>query len=135
VETQKQIYERLAAFRYALRRFQRFSEGAATAAGLTAQHYLALLAIEGFPGRNEITIKELAERLQLEHHSVVGLVDRLARDGMLLRKPSVEDKRCVLVRLTAKGRRSLEKLAALHQEHIQKEGPELARVLTDAYGG
>src|SRR4051812_21311829 len=118
METKKQLYERLAAFRYALRRFLRFSEDVAADLGLTAQHYLTLLAIGGFPGRDEVTIKELAERLQLEHHSVVGLVDRLSRERLLVRKDSVEDRRCVLVRLTAKGRRILEKLAVLHRQHL-----------------
>jgi DNA-binding MarR family transcriptional regulator len=131
METKKQLYERLAAFRYALRRFHRFSEDLAAEAGLTAQHYLTLLAIGGFPGPDEVTIKKLAERLQLEHHSVVGLVDRLSRDRLLVRKDSIEDRRCVLVRLTGRGRRILEKLATLHQEHLEKEGPELLRALQE----
>jgi DNA-binding MarR family transcriptional regulator len=77
----KSQYETLAAFRYALRRFIRFSEGAAQAAGLTAQQYQALLAIKGFPARDKVTVGELAERLQLRHQSAVGLIDRLVAPG------------------------------------------------------
>jgi DNA-binding MarR family transcriptional regulator len=134
VEAKKQLYERLAAFRYVLRRFLRFSEEVAAEFGMTAQHYLTLLAVEGYPAREEITIKELAERLQLEHHSVVGLVNRLSRDGLLLRKDSPQDKRCVLVRLTAKGKKVLEKLALRHQEHMDQHCPEFLRALGEVCG-
>src|SRR5580704_6134705 len=91
----KSQYEALAAFRFALRRFIRFSENAAQAAGITAQQYQALLAIKGFPGRDTITVGELAERLQLRHHSAVGLIDRLAAEKLVVRLPSAEDRRRV----------------------------------------
>ena len=73
----KSQYENLAAFRFALRKFLRFSEDAAGAAGLTPQQHQALLAIKGFPGRDHVTVGELAERLQIKPHSAVGLIDRL----------------------------------------------------------
>jgi DNA-binding MarR family transcriptional regulator len=74
----KAEYETLAAFRYNLRHFLRFSESAAESTGLTSRQYQALLAIKGFPARDCITVGELAEQLQIAHHSAVGLVDRLA---------------------------------------------------------
>jgi hypothetical protein len=46
----KKEYGTLAAFRYRLRHFLRFSESAAEAAGLTSRQYQALLAIRGLPG-------------------------------------------------------------------------------------
>ncbi|MEO6753630.1 MAG: helix-turn-helix domain-containing protein, partial [Chthoniobacteraceae bacterium] len=76
----KSQYEVLAAFRFALRRFLRFSEDAATAAGITPQQHQALLAIKGFPARDRVTVGELAERLQIRHHSAVGLIDRLVAE-------------------------------------------------------
>src|ERR1700761_5506251 len=78
----KSQFETLAAFRYALRRFLHFSEEAAHAAGITPQQYQALLAIKGFPSREKVTVGELAERLQLRHHSAVGLVDRLVTEKL-----------------------------------------------------
>ena len=92
----KSQYETLAAFRYALRRFIHFSEEAAQAAGITAQQYQALLAIKGFPARDNVTVGELAERLQLRHHSAVGLIDRLEAEKLVVRAPSAEDRRHVL---------------------------------------
>ncbi len=69
----KAEYEALAAFRYNLRQFLSFSESAAASAGLTPRQYQAFLAIKGFPGRDSVTIGELAEQLQIAHHSAVGL--------------------------------------------------------------
>jgi len=125
----KAQYETLAAFRYALRKFIHFSETAAQAAGITPQQHQALLAIKGFPGRDRITVGELAERLQLRHHSTVGLIDRLAREKLVARAPSPEDRRRVLVQLTPRGEKTLEKLSALHQAQLRHIGPELSRLL------
>ncbi len=125
----KSQYETLAAFRYALRRFLRFSEGAAEAAGITAQQHQALLAIKGFPARDKITVGELAERLQLRHHSAVGLIDRLVAEKLVAREPSVEDRRQVLIQLTRRGEEVLEKLASVHREQLKRIGPEISQLL------
>jgi len=125
----KAQYETLAAFRYALRKFTHFSESAAEAAGVTPQQHQALLAIKGFPGRDQVTVGELAERLQLRHHSVVGLIDRLVLEKLVTRSPSVEDRRQVLIQLTTRGEKTLEKLSGLHREQLKRIGPELSRLL------
>ena len=133
----KTQYETLAAFRYALRRFTRFSEAAAEAAGVTQQQHQALLAIKGFPRRDQVTVGELAERLQLRHHSAVGLVDRLVLEKQVVRAPSREDRRQVLIKLTGRGKKTLQKLSALHREQLKRIGPELSRLLEqlDSVGG
>ena len=88
----KADYEALAEFRYALRKFLGFSETAAGKYGVTPQQYQALLAIEGFPGRNWVTIGELAEQMRIAHHSAVGLVDRIAEGELTtLRAAGVSD--------------------------------------------
>ena len=125
----KSQYETLAAFRYALRQFIRFSEEAAQAAGITAQQHQALLAIKGFPGRDSVTVGELAERLQLRHHSTVGLIDRLVAEKLVARAPSAEDRRQVFVRLTSRGENVLEKLTSAHDEQLKRIGPELNLLL------
>src|SRR5262245_3666135 len=99
----KAQYEELAACRYALRQFLRFSERAAKSAGITAQQHQALLAIKGYPGRDQITVGELAARLQILHHSAVGLVDRLVDDDLVSREAATEDRRQVYIRLTRRG--------------------------------
>jgi DNA-binding MarR family transcriptional regulator len=125
----KSHYELLAALRHALRRFLRFSQEAAQAAGLTPQQHQALLAIKGFPGRDYVSISELAERLQLRHHSAVGLVDRLVKRQLVRRTPAKDDRRRLEVRLTAQGERLIGRLSAAHLQELRHLSPELRRLL------
>lgn len=125
----KARYETLAGFRYALRRFLRFSENAAQSAGLTPQQHQAMLAIKGYPGRDRITIGELAERLQILHHSAVGLADRLVAEGYVRRIPDSKDRRQVWLALTARGETVLERLSAAHSEELQRVGPQISQLL------
>ncbi len=125
----KAHYESLAALRYALRRFSNFSQEAARKVGTTPQQHQALLAIKGFPGRNYASIIELAERLQLRQHSVVGLVNRLVRRGLVRRLSSKVDRRRVELRLTASGEKLLERLSEIHLQELRQLGPELHRII------
>jgi DNA-binding MarR family transcriptional regulator len=129
VSLTKTDYEKLAAFRYALRQFLRFSEDAAHAAGVTPQQHQALLAIKGFPGRDWLTVSELAERLQVQHHSAVGLVDRLVEEALLIRKPSTSDRREVHLHLTSRGERLLSGLGTTHRAQLAAIGPRLKTLL------
>jgi DNA-binding MarR family transcriptional regulator len=122
-------YETLAEFRYLLRQFGAFSEGAARQAGLTAQQHQALLAIKGYPGRERVTIGELAERLNLKHHSVVGLVDRLVAGDMLRRRHDDLDKRRVTIAVTAKAEALLVGLTLAHRSELQRLAPLLQLLL------
>ena len=127
--TSKTEYEILADFRYALRRFLRFSESAARDVGLTPQQHQALLTIRGFPGREQITVGELAERLQVRHHSAVGLVDRLEAEKLIRRTRAADDRRKVYITLTARGDRLIEQLSALHREELRRMTPELRALI------
>jgi DNA-binding MarR family transcriptional regulator len=121
----KSEYEALATFRYVLRQFLRFSEDAASAIGLTPQQHQVLLAIKGYPDRDRILIGELAERLQIRHHSVVGLVDRLVTLGLVTREQGTGDRRQVFVALTDVGGDLLEQLATAHRGELRRIGPQL----------
>ncbi len=127
----KADYEKLAAFRFALRQFLRFSEEAAQGAGVTPQQHQALLAIKGYPGRDEVTVGELAERLQVRHHSAVGLVDRLSAEALVSRKPSALDRRQVNIRLTKKGEKLLAGLAEMHRAQLRRVGPKMRTLLEE----
>jgi DNA-binding MarR family transcriptional regulator len=130
-EVTKADIERLAAFRVVLRRFLHFSEEAAKAVGLTPQHYQAMLAIKGQPGRDRVTIGELAAWLLLEHHSAVGLVDRLESAGLVMREADMLDRRRVLVSLTEHGENVLAQLAAAHRAELWELGPGLVEALQE----
>jgi DNA-binding MarR family transcriptional regulator len=124
-------YAQLAAFRYALRGFLRFSEAAAAELGLTAQHYQAMLVLRACPDGQRVTINDLAEQLFIKHNSAVGLVDRLAQGKLIVREPSRVDRRKVELRLTARGRRVLAGLAAMHHRQLQAIGPGLKRFFSE----
>jgi DNA-binding MarR family transcriptional regulator len=128
----KADYELIAQFRYTLRKFLGFSEAAAAAKGVTPQQYQALLAIEGFPGRNRVTIGELAEQMQVVHHSAVGLIDRMEKSGLVRRATAEADRRQVEVFLTKKGLTLLESLFRVHQAELQSVGPQMAALLSQA---
>jgi DNA-binding MarR family transcriptional regulator len=128
----KKDYELLAQFRHTLRKFLGFSEAAAISHGITPQQYQVLLAIEGYPGRNWATIGELAEQMQIAHHSAVGLVDRMEKLRLVRRSPSKEDRRRVQVALSAKGLAILEKLYLAHRNELRSAGPQLIGLLQQA---
>ena len=123
-------YVTLAEFRYRIRRFLRFSEDAARTAGLEPQQHQLLLTVRGLPSGAEPTVGELAERLQIRHHSVVELIDRLEERGLVARHRSERDRRNVLVALTGPGEQVLEALTVRHRAELESEAPELLRVLT-----
>lgn len=122
-------YEALARFRHQLRLFLAFSETAAQKAGLTPQQHQALLAIKGFPERERVTIGELADRLQIKHHSAVELASRLVANGLAAREPAASDRRQVFLALTPQGEAVLEQLTAAHRQELRRMGPELRALL------
>src|SRR5487761_975726 len=90
-------YQALAEFRFLIRRYLTNTETAARSVGLQPQQYGCLLALRGLPNGQEASIRNLADRLQIRHHSAVELVDRMEQRGLFRRERSKEDKRRVLV--------------------------------------
>lgn len=115
----KADFTALSEFRYQMRRFERFSENAAQAEGITPLQYLLLLHIKGFPGRDWATVGELAERLQAQPHGVVALLGRCEAAGLVQRRPNVLDRRKVEVHLLPAGEKVLLRLAAIHRAELQ----------------
>ncbi|MFI7672253.1 MarR family winged helix-turn-helix transcriptional regulator [Actinophytocola sp. NPDC049390] len=122
----KQDFEALARFRFGIRRYLRFSEETVRQHGLTPQHYQLLLALKGFPGREWAVVSELAERLQLRHHSVVELINRAQKQDLVRRTPHPGDARSVRVELTDNGQQILGRLSALHRDELLRLGSTLA---------
>jgi DNA-binding MarR family transcriptional regulator len=128
--TQKD-FEHLLAFRSSLRRFQRWSEDQARAAGLTHVQHQLLVAVQGHPGMEPPTIGDLAGYLLQRHHSTVELVDRAEATGLVQRVADGTDARVVRVRLTAKGDRILRELTPAHLVELHS----LAAVLDELVAG
>jgi DNA-binding MarR family transcriptional regulator len=123
----QQDFERLLEFRVTLRRFQRWSEDQARAAGLTHVQHQLLVAIKGHRGGRSPAIGDLAGYLLLRPHSTVELVDRAEAAGLVERTPDTEDGRVVRVRLTGEGEEILQKLTRAHLDRLH----ELAVVLDE----
>jgi DNA-binding MarR family transcriptional regulator len=122
-------YQALAQFRFLIRRYLNNTEKAARSVGLEPQQYMGLLALRGLPSEEEPTIRALAERLQIQHHSAVELVDRMEKRGLFQRERSTRDRRQVLVRVTPRGEKLLSRLVRHRIAELRVAAPELARAL------
>jgi len=122
-------YQALAEFRYQIRKFLRFSERAVRAAGIEAGQYQLMLAIKGMPQGVRPRIRELANRLQIQHHSAVELINRREAGGCVRRVRGQDDRREVLLALTPKGEKVLGELAMHHHEELRSAAPELVAAL------
>jgi DNA-binding MarR family transcriptional regulator len=124
-------FERLLAFRIGLRRFQRWSEDQARAAGLTHVQHQLLVAVKGHPGSDPPAVSDLAGYLLLRHHSAVELVDRAEQAGLVRRTPDARDARLVRVRLTSKGERILNELTPAHLIELHSLAAVLDELVAD----
>lgn len=122
-------YQALAEFRYQVRRYVHVSEQAARAAGIEPRQHQLLLAIRGIPAGEEPRIAYLAERLQVQHHSAVELVDRMVKKGLIARARAANDRREVHVQLTASGERVLAELTRNMQAELRSAAPALVKTL------
>jgi DNA-binding MarR family transcriptional regulator len=123
-------YRALAEFRFLIRRFLNDTEKAARSVGLEPQQYQGLLALRGLPVGQHPTIRALAERLQIRHHSAVELVDRMEKRGLFRRARSKDDRRQVLLQVTSRGEKLLKRLVRHRMAEMAINGPELARALS-----
>jgi DNA-binding MarR family transcriptional regulator len=120
----------LAEFRYELRRFLQFSEGCAAEAGLHPQQHQLLLQLAGAADEAETTVSYAAERLGLRHHTVVELSKRCEEAGLIHRNQDMNDRRCIRLRVTAKGHRVLRILSENHARELYELAPRLIGALS-----
>jgi DNA-binding MarR family transcriptional regulator len=118
-------YETLLQLRTGLRRFLRWSERQAEAAGLTPAQHQLLLAIMGHPDPQGPSIGDVAAYLLLRHHSAVGLVDRAESSGLVVRRQDAANHSMVRLQLTPKGSQQLEALSELHLEELAHLAPAM----------
>ncbi len=115
-------YQELAEFRYRLRKFLHFSQQAAIDVGITPNQHQLLLSIAGYPSRSWMTPTEIAERLQVRHHSALGLIQRCEKLNLVRRFDHPTDGRSVCIELTDHGRDILERLTVRHQAELRRLG-------------
>jgi DNA-binding MarR family transcriptional regulator len=122
-------YRALAEFRYELRRFLNFSEAAARSAQIEPQQHQLLLALKGLPTGLRPTIRTIADRLQLRHNSTVELAQRSIESGLVERRSGTTDRREVLLSITARGERLLQRLSVAHRDQMRSAAPALIEAL------
>src|ERR1700722_1746007 len=103
--------QRLAEFRFQLRRFLHVSQAAVERVGLHHQQYQMLQCVCGMPEGILPTIANVASRMLLKHNSTVELVDRTIEQGLLRREGDEADHRRILLRVTPQGEHILATLA------------------------
>lgn len=123
-------YQTLSEFRHQLAGFLRRRRQAAESRGLQAQQYELLLAIKGLPQGRQPTVKQIAEQLQIQHHSAVELASRLARRGLLRRDRSAQDRRAVLLSVTKAGEKLVDEIVRYSFQQLEEEAPALLRTLS-----
>jgi len=123
-------YRALAELRYLIRKFIREGDAVARSAGLEPQQYLLLLAIRGLPEGEEATIRAVADRLALKHHSAVELIDRLEAHGYVRRIRSRDDRRRVFVSLLPRGEKLLEQVAQHRISELRASGTALVNAIS-----
>jgi DNA-binding MarR family transcriptional regulator len=124
-------YRALAELRYRIRKFVQDGDATARQVGLEPQQYLLLLALRGLPAGSEASIRTLAERLSLQHHSAVELVDRMEIHGYVKRTRSAADRRQVLVFLQGKGEKLLQKVAEQRLIELRSTGQKLVAAISE----
>ena len=124
-------FQHLLELRTRLRRFLRWSEEQARAAGLTPAQHQLLLAVRGHADPDGPTIGELADYLVIRHHSAVGLVDRAVAAGLVRRGPDPARNSAVRVTLTNAGTAKLDELTETHLHELAHLGPTI-RILWEA---
>jgi len=122
-------YEALASFRFAVRRYLAFAEAGARSVGLTSQQHQALLAIKAHTVTRPMSIGDLAAQLLIKHHSAVELVGRLEKAGFTQRSVDVDDRRKVLVSLTATGEGVLAALSTNNLRELRLVAPAFSGLL------
>ena len=123
-------YRALAELRYRIRKFVGEGDAVARAAGLEPQQYLLLLALRGLPEGAEATIRALADRLALKHHSAVELIDRMEMHGYVRRSRSRDDRRRVLVAMLPRGEKLLEQVARDRIGELRASGATLVKAIS-----
>ena len=122
-----------AEFRYQIRIWNGIAERAAREVGLAPQHQQVLLALGGFPGSEPPRIVDLAERMQLQHHSMVGLLDRMQHERLIIRETRT-DGRGVSILMTEAGEQKLQAALAILRPKLRSAATELIAALSQLAG-
>jgi DNA-binding MarR family transcriptional regulator len=118
---------------------RRVTRAVAEQYGLTGSQLLVLKMLEP---RGQVSLSALSEEIRAKNSTVTGIVDRMERDGLVVRRRSGDDRRVVHIELTAKGRKLANDVKAdpkhmfraLLEELPSKDAAELERIMAKLVG-
>jgi DNA-binding MarR family transcriptional regulator len=84
--------------------------------GITLPRFDLLAQLDRAP--NGMTLGELSQRMMVSNGNITGLVERLAEQGLIRRRPLPSDRRVQIVSLTAEGRRFFRAMARANADWI-----------------
>jgi len=93
-------------------------EGMRNELGTTLPRFDVMAALERAPAG--LTMTALSRALRVSNGNVTGIVDRLVKDGLVVRIPNAQDRRATHVALTKRGREKFADMAAVHEQWIDK---------------
>lgn len=113
---------------------RRLTKGFAAEFGLTGPQLTVLKLLDSL---DDLSLSELSERIRAKNSTVTGIVDRMERDGLVVRVRSQEDRRVVHIRLSERGRRLARSIAVEPMEIFEealsslpeRDARELVRIL------
>jgi len=121
-------YRRLLELRTGIRKFLKWSADRARESDLTPAQHQLLLAVKGHDEADGPTVSDVADYLQLRHHSTVELIDRAETAGLVERATDSDDARLVRLRLTEEGRVKVDSLASQHLLELERLGVHMSRL-------
>lgn len=80
---------------------RRLTKAMAARYGLTGPQLTVVKMLESI---GDMSLSELSERIHAQNSTVTGIIDRMQREGLVMRSRSSRDRRVVRIRLTSKGR-------------------------------
>jgi DNA-binding MarR family transcriptional regulator len=133
MDATEQAYEIIRALRRIVQGIYIHSKQLYREAGLTMPQLLCLKAIQE-ADHDEVTAAEVSRTVQLRPATVTGILDRLERDGLVLRERRSRDRRKICLSLTAEATRRLGRLPLTLQDRflgrlLQLEGEERQQLL------
>jgi DNA-binding MarR family transcriptional regulator len=134
-EVKPEVDSILEAIVYLSTESRRITKELARRADLTGPQLTVLKMLEGL---GDLSLSDLSERIRAQNSTVTGIIDRMEREGLVLRSRSTEDRRVVRIKLTDKGARIARDIAVEPMEIFRSalesltpaEMSDLLRILT-----
>jgi DNA-binding MarR family transcriptional regulator len=104
-EIKNDVDQVLEAIIYLYTESRRVTKELARRADLTGPQLTVVKMLEQI---GELSLSELSERIRAQNSTVTGIIDRMEREGLVIRERSKEDRRVVFIRLTPKGKKLAE---------------------------